>query len=389
MFALASLSAGDCDDPTCHILLQFRLGTGASLYVHENRHETTHNRLAELFGAAPHLDRAAPAAWNWPTRRCPGTWTARATTDCRRTPWTARDRIDCPVLLLSGRTTRPSTIRTSSTTTSCPAHATRTSTCVTSRSPATATSIPFIGRRRRPSTCSGHIIHFLDERSAAPSREGVHADRVKRGESRSSAMTPREDPFSAAYCSSANPATVSAWSTVHTAPRRGGRQPQGEGDEADRRPGEVGGNHDGPHPPRAGGRGARRQQSHARGVHREERAEAEQQPRNRRRGSGPTARRTRGRRARWRRSPPRRGRGKRRSVSCGSAVRASAAGRFVVMTVTLRRVRTEMLEPGAGPECAGPVPDDSPRCRPSRGRSITRQVMTLIHDHPCETGGGT
>jgi alpha-beta hydrolase superfamily lysophospholipase len=101
MFALASLGA-DCPDPTCQMLHNSAWSLGASLFVHENLHPRTHDRLPDLFGAAPmctlpHLRRIelahAVVRWN--------------TTDdrYRALPENAldqADRIDCPVLLLSG-----------------------------------------------------------------------------------------------------------------------------------------------------------------------------------------------------------------------------------------------------------------------------------------------
>lgn len=102
MFALASLAANDCDDPTCHILHNSAWGTGASLYVHENLHETTHSRLAELFGSAPtwimpHLRRMELAHTVMPFHT--------ADQGYGQLPENAvdsADSIDCPVLLLAG-----------------------------------------------------------------------------------------------------------------------------------------------------------------------------------------------------------------------------------------------------------------------------------------------
>jgi alpha-beta hydrolase superfamily lysophospholipase len=101
VFALASLSADDCDDPTCQVL-HSAWGTGASLYIHENLHKTTHNRLAELFGTLPtwflpHLRRMELAhtvmRWN-PADHRYGLLPENALDSA--------DRIDCPVLLLAG-----------------------------------------------------------------------------------------------------------------------------------------------------------------------------------------------------------------------------------------------------------------------------------------------
>lgn len=102
MFAMASMSPGYCDDPTCHILHNSAWGTGGSIYVHENLHETTHRRLAELFGSVPtwvlpHMRRIELAhtvvPWNTPNGRY-----ARLPENTLD----SADRIDCPVLLISG-----------------------------------------------------------------------------------------------------------------------------------------------------------------------------------------------------------------------------------------------------------------------------------------------
>ncbi|MEW2044379.1 alpha/beta fold hydrolase [Streptomyces sp. NPDC005476] len=101
LFALASRGA-DCPDPTCQILHNSAWGTGASLFVHENLSEATHDRLAELLGPAPlwilpHLRRIELARsvvrWHETDRRY------------RALPPNALDaagRIDTPVLLLAG-----------------------------------------------------------------------------------------------------------------------------------------------------------------------------------------------------------------------------------------------------------------------------------------------
>ncbi|MEU9481742.1 alpha/beta fold hydrolase [Streptomyces sp. NPDC048191] len=101
LFALASRKA-DCPDPTCQILHNSAWGTGASLFVHHNLADVTHDRLAELLGPAPlwilpHLQRIALA-------RSVVRW---HDTDHRyqALPPNALDaahRIDAPVLLLSG-----------------------------------------------------------------------------------------------------------------------------------------------------------------------------------------------------------------------------------------------------------------------------------------------
>ncbi|MFF7749306.1 alpha/beta hydrolase [Streptomyces sp. NPDC007971] len=101
LFALASRGAS-CPDPTCQILHNSAWGTGASLFVHENLADTTHDRLAELLGPAPlwilpHLRRIELARsvvrWHDTDHRY------------RALPpnaLDAADRIDTPVLLLAG-----------------------------------------------------------------------------------------------------------------------------------------------------------------------------------------------------------------------------------------------------------------------------------------------
>ncbi|MFJ9820389.1 alpha/beta hydrolase [Streptomyces sp. NPDC101151] len=101
LFALAGRKAG-CPDPTCQILHHSAWGTGASLFVHENLADTTHDRLAELLGPAPlwilpHLRRIELARsvvrWHDTDHRY------------RALPPNALDaaaRIDTPVLLLAG-----------------------------------------------------------------------------------------------------------------------------------------------------------------------------------------------------------------------------------------------------------------------------------------------
>ncbi|MBX9399316.1 esterase [Streptomyces sp. TRM72054] len=101
LFALASRKAA-CPDSTCQILHNSAWGTGASLFVHENLAETTHDRLAELLGPAPlwilpHLRRIELARtvvrWHDTDHRY------------RTLPPNALDaahRIDTPVLLLAG-----------------------------------------------------------------------------------------------------------------------------------------------------------------------------------------------------------------------------------------------------------------------------------------------
>ncbi|MEV5491922.1 alpha/beta fold hydrolase [Streptomyces bobili] len=101
LFALASRKAG-CPDPTCQMLHNSAWGSGASLFVHENVSEATHDRLAELLGPAPlwilpHLRRMelARSVVRWHD------------TDGRyrslpRNALDAAGRIDTPVLLLAG-----------------------------------------------------------------------------------------------------------------------------------------------------------------------------------------------------------------------------------------------------------------------------------------------
>ncbi|MFD9002591.1 alpha/beta hydrolase [Streptomyces sp. NPDC059582] len=101
LFALASRGAS-CPDPTCQILHNSAWGTGASLFVHENLSDATHDRLAELLGPAPlwilpHLRRIELARsvvrWHDTDHRY------------RALPPNALDaagRIDTPVLLLAG-----------------------------------------------------------------------------------------------------------------------------------------------------------------------------------------------------------------------------------------------------------------------------------------------
>ncbi|MER5596215.1 alpha/beta fold hydrolase [Streptomyces sp. NPDC002265] len=101
LFALASRRAS-CPDPTCQMLHNSAWGTGASLFVHGNLSQATHDRLADLFGPAPlwilpHLRRIELARsvvrWHDTDHRY------------RALPRNALDaagRIDTPVLLLAG-----------------------------------------------------------------------------------------------------------------------------------------------------------------------------------------------------------------------------------------------------------------------------------------------
>ncbi|CAH9419160.1 esterase [Streptomyces sp. TSRI0445] len=52
IFAEVSLGA-ECKDPNCQILHNDSWGVGGSLFVHDNLHDTTHDRLAELYGTVP------------------------------------------------------------------------------------------------------------------------------------------------------------------------------------------------------------------------------------------------------------------------------------------------------------------------------------------------
>ena len=105
MFALAARGA-DCPDPTCQILHNSAWGTGASLFVHDNLDRVTHDRLADLFGAAPlftvpHLRQIelAHAVTRWNERD--GRYHALPENALDHA-----DRIDCPVLLLAGSENR-------------------------------------------------------------------------------------------------------------------------------------------------------------------------------------------------------------------------------------------------------------------------------------------
>ncbi|MEU0055751.1 alpha/beta fold hydrolase [Streptomyces sp. NPDC006334] len=101
LFALAARKA-DCPDPTCQILHHSAWGTGASLFVHENLAEATHDRLADLLGPAP--------LWILPhLRRIELARTVVRWHDTDHRYWAlppnaldAAARIDTPVLLLAG-----------------------------------------------------------------------------------------------------------------------------------------------------------------------------------------------------------------------------------------------------------------------------------------------
>ncbi|MBW0271534.1 esterase [Nocardia sp. MH4] len=92
---------GDCPDPTCR-MVHHGWGMGAELFAHDHLDPRTHDRLAELFGAIPlsvlpHLRQMelahAVVRWNLSDDRY------------RALPENAldhADRIDCPVLLLAG-----------------------------------------------------------------------------------------------------------------------------------------------------------------------------------------------------------------------------------------------------------------------------------------------
>ncbi|MEU0112358.1 alpha/beta fold hydrolase [Streptomyces bobili] len=101
LFALASRKA-DCPDPTCQMLHNSAWGSGASLFVHENVSEATHDRLAELLGPAPlwilpHLRRIelARSVVRW--HETDGRYGSLP-----RNALDAAGRIDTPVLLLAG-----------------------------------------------------------------------------------------------------------------------------------------------------------------------------------------------------------------------------------------------------------------------------------------------
>lgn len=105
LFALASLGA-TCPDPTCQMIHNSAWGSGASLFVHDNLHPRTHDRLAALLGAAPtwiipHLRKIelarAAVAWHEGDPRY------AALSD---NALDHADRIDCPVLLVAGRQNR-------------------------------------------------------------------------------------------------------------------------------------------------------------------------------------------------------------------------------------------------------------------------------------------
>ncbi|MET8805782.1 alpha/beta fold hydrolase [Streptomyces sp. NPDC004546] len=101
LFALASRKAS-CPDPTCQILHNSAWGTGASLFMHENLSEATHDRLADLLGPAPlwilpHLRRIelARSVVRWHE-------TDHRYRDLPPNALDAAGRIDTPVLLLAG-----------------------------------------------------------------------------------------------------------------------------------------------------------------------------------------------------------------------------------------------------------------------------------------------
>jgi cholesterol oxidase len=101
LFALASRKAS-CPDPTCQILHNSAWATGASLFVHENLSEATHDRLADLLGPAPlwilpHLRRIelARSVVRWHE-------TDHRYRDLPPNALDAAGRIDTPVLLLAG-----------------------------------------------------------------------------------------------------------------------------------------------------------------------------------------------------------------------------------------------------------------------------------------------
>ncbi|HEX6244109.1 MAG TPA: alpha/beta fold hydrolase, partial [Polyangiales bacterium] len=100
LFALASLGKS-CSDPTCH-MAQSGWGSGGSLFEHDNLHPQTHDRLAELLGAAPTC--LMPHLRKMELARSVVSW-HEGDPRYAQLPANALDqahRIDCPVLLLSG-----------------------------------------------------------------------------------------------------------------------------------------------------------------------------------------------------------------------------------------------------------------------------------------------
>lgn len=105
LFAVASRGA-DCTDPTCQMLHNSTWGLGASLFVHDNLDERTHDRLAELFGpvpvwSLPHMRRIELAhtmlRWNHSDLRYRAL--PENALDCA-------DKFDSPLLLMSGSRNR-------------------------------------------------------------------------------------------------------------------------------------------------------------------------------------------------------------------------------------------------------------------------------------------
>jgi alpha-beta hydrolase superfamily lysophospholipase len=111
LFALTSLRARwsgrgaggpACNDPTCQMFVQSAWGIGVSLYVHDNLHPRTHDRLTELLGPSPscllaHFRKMALVQATVPWHEADARYQAL--------PASALDeagRIDCPVLLVSG-----------------------------------------------------------------------------------------------------------------------------------------------------------------------------------------------------------------------------------------------------------------------------------------------
>ena len=101
LFALASIGA-DCPDPTCQMVQNSAWTSGASLFVHDNLHEVTHRRLADLLGTCPtdimsHIRKMELAhsslVWHERDPRF-SALSENALDDAHR--------IDCPLLLLSG-----------------------------------------------------------------------------------------------------------------------------------------------------------------------------------------------------------------------------------------------------------------------------------------------
>ncbi|MFR9752786.1 alpha/beta hydrolase [Nocardia sp. 004] len=100
-YALLARGTDDCADPTCR-LVHNSWGMGGDLFVHDNLHPRTHERLAELLGPVPtwilpHMRRVelAHAVMRWHDNDDRYEALPVNAVD-------AADRLDCPVLLLAG-----------------------------------------------------------------------------------------------------------------------------------------------------------------------------------------------------------------------------------------------------------------------------------------------